>query len=337
MVEYRDTSALLGKSAIRRRILGLIVAEPQARRHLREVARLAGTSAGTASRELQRLLDAGLVERSVEGRQVYYQARQDSVVFRSVADIVRHTTGARDVIARRMSGLAGVKSAVIFGSYAAGMTRLDSDVDLLVVGTPDRDELTGRLEAASRENRSPGERGRLHPHRARRPSTPRGRFRPFHRRRAKHRRRPVTDRADLADLAELVATGRLRPQQLDAAAMESVIEAAEQDVRAADAMAATFPAWAETMLYEAGLRCARAIVHAAGYRISTDRGHMTAIDAADAITAGEHHRYFVRLHRMRRTRHEFMYETGHDPSAGDLERDRADVLHLIEVAKSAVP
>lgn len=59
------------------------------------------------------------------------------------------------------------------------------------------------------------------------------------------------------------------------------------------------------MLYEAGLRSARAIVQAHGFRISSHRGHVAAIDAADALTVGRHHRTFVRLHRMRRMRHDF--------------------------------
>ena len=84
-----------------------------------------------------------------------------------------------------------------------------------------------------------------------------------------------------------------------------------------------FPAWAEAIFYEAGLRCARAIVGAAGYRIASERGHVTAIDAADTLTGGSHHPIFVRLHRMRRTRHEFLYETRPAPSRTDLDRRRA--------------
>ncbi len=90
------------------------------------------------------------------------------------------------------------------------------------------------------------------------------------------------------------------------------------------------------MFYEAGLRCARAIVAAAGFRIATERGHVTAIDAADALTNGSHHPIFIRLHRMRRTRHEFMYETRPDPSRQDLERAARDVERLVEVAASAI-
>ena len=40
---------------------------------------------------------------------------------------------------------------MIFGSYAHGSLQSDSDVDLLIIGNPDRDGLTDRLEMASLE------------------------------------------------------------------------------------------------------------------------------------------------------------------------------------------
>ena len=140
----------------------------------------------------------------------------------------------------------------------------------------------------------------------------------------------------LADLAELIADGLLRLQPPDKAALEQSLEAAARDVEAARANVEDFPSWAEAMFYEAGLRSARAIVGAAGYRVAAERGHVTAIDAADALTAGAHHVVFIRLHRMRRTRHEFMYETRPEPSRQDLDRAERDVEALIGLATTAV-
>lgn len=64
---------VMGKSSIRRRILALLIAEPDQRLHLREIQRRVGTSPGTASRELALLVAAGLVEREAEGHQVYFR------------------------------------------------------------------------------------------------------------------------------------------------------------------------------------------------------------------------------------------------------------------------
>lgn len=151
MRENDATWIFLGRSAIRRRILALLALNPERRYHLREIARQVGTSAGTASREAKRLEEAGIIERAREGRQVYYQAKQYGVLFESLDSILRRTLGAREALRREIGGLAGVKSAVIFGSYVSGKMRLNSDIDLLVVGRPDRDELTEVLERVQSE------------------------------------------------------------------------------------------------------------------------------------------------------------------------------------------
>ena len=137
-------------------------------------------------------------------------------------------------------------------------------------------------------------------------------------------------------IGDLVAKGRLRVQRPDRRALMETLESARRDLPVAEAIRATSPNWAEAILYEAGLRCARVIVQAAGWRISADHGHQTAIDAADEITGGRSHRRFVRLHRMRRVRHEFMYQVGHEPSQSDLDTARSDVDALILEAEAAL-
>ena len=91
------------------------------------------------------------------------------------------------------------------------------------------------------------------------------------------------------------------------------------------------------MLYEAGLRAARVIVQAAGYRIDSGKGaHAITVDAADVLTDGRSHPVFVRLHRMRRRRNDFMYETAPEPTDADLDQARADVTVLLSLAADAL-
>jgi hypothetical protein len=146
----------------------------------------------------------------------------------------------------------------------------------------------------------------------------------------------VTRPADPPQIGRLVEDGRLKLQRPDTRALRDWLQEATVDLEASRSNQAAFPSWAQAMLYEAGLRCARVIVHAAGYRIAVDRGHVTAIDGADALTGGRQHRLFVRLHRMRRQRHDFMYESAPDPSGSDLEQWQRDIAGLIALAESAL-
>jgi DNA-binding transcriptional ArsR family regulator len=63
----------IGRSSVRQRILALLMSVPGGRLHLREIQRRASTSPGTASRELAKLVSAGLVDREAEGNQVYFR------------------------------------------------------------------------------------------------------------------------------------------------------------------------------------------------------------------------------------------------------------------------
>jgi hypothetical protein len=138
-------------------------------------------------------------------------------------------------------------------------------------------------------------------------------------------------------IGRLIAEGRLLAQQPDKRTLVETLDGADRDIEAADANLESFSPWSDAMLYEAGLRAARAVVQAAGYRIDSGAGaHKTTIDAADALTGGRHHPVFVRLHRMRRRRNDFMYGTAPDPTERDLNQARADVVALIVVARQAV-
>ena len=53
-------------------------------------------------------------------------------------------------------------------------------------------------------------------------------------------------------LADLIAAGRLRPQEPDRDALVETLDLAERDVEAAAANTDRFAPWAETMLYEGG-------------------------------------------------------------------------------------
>jgi hypothetical protein len=141
----------------------------------------------------------------------------------------------------------------------------------------------------------------------------------------------------LASISELVSAGRLVPQPADAAALLAVLVAGRRDLEAAEANRATYAPWSDVMLYEAGLRAARVIVQAAGYRIDAGKGaHAATIDAADVLTGQSHHPEFTRLQRMRRRRNDFMYDTAPEPTQADLDRARLDVTLLLDLAGKAV-
>jgi predicted nucleotidyltransferase len=140
----------------RRRVLGLLLLHPDKKYHVREIARLTGTVAGTLHKELTKLAEAGLLIKEVSGNQVQYSANRNCPIFEELASILRKTSGLVDVLADSLAPLADkIEVAFVFGSVASGKETTGSDVDVLVIGDTSFSEVVKALynaqEILSRE------------------------------------------------------------------------------------------------------------------------------------------------------------------------------------------
>jgi len=128
-------AALLFKE-YRRRVLGLLLLHPEETYHVREIARLTGTVAGTLHKELARLAEVGILIKSVIGNQVRYGANREGLIFEELAAILRKTSGVVDVLVDALTPLADdIQLAFVFGSMASGKQTAGSDIDILIIGT----------------------------------------------------------------------------------------------------------------------------------------------------------------------------------------------------------
>lgn len=138
----------------RRRVLGLLLLHPERAYHVREIARLTGTVAGTLHKELSKLADAGLLVKMAQGNQVAYQANRNNLIFEELASILRKTSGIANVLAEALAPLAPqIDFALVFGSVASGKARVDSDIDVLIVANASFSEIVKVLYPAQQQLR----------------------------------------------------------------------------------------------------------------------------------------------------------------------------------------
>lgn len=122
-------------SKYRRKVLALMLLHPDEQYHQREIARLTDTISGTLSRELTKMVDAGLLLKIRVGNQVHYRANRNCLIFEELASILRKTDGWLEEIARALQPLRErIKVAFVFGSMASGKAGPYSDIDLMVIG-----------------------------------------------------------------------------------------------------------------------------------------------------------------------------------------------------------
>ena len=128
------SGALFGKT--RRAVLGLLYARPDEAFYLRQITREVQAGHGAVQRELQRLVDAGILAREVRGREIHYRANRACPIFAEVHGLVLKTVGLADVLRAALAPLHDdIRLALVYGSQATGTATAASDVDLVVVGT----------------------------------------------------------------------------------------------------------------------------------------------------------------------------------------------------------
>lgn len=130
-----STLATLLFGDYRQKVLALLLLHPEQSYHVREIARLTDTSAGTLHRELARLASAGVLTRSASGNQVRYAANRQCPIYPELAGILRKTAGVVDVLRQALAVLSPrIQVALVFGSLARATEGPRSDVDLLLIG-----------------------------------------------------------------------------------------------------------------------------------------------------------------------------------------------------------
>jgi hypothetical protein len=137
------------------RILARLFGEPGAEYTLTDLAEGAGTSFPTAQREINRAEQAGIVSIRRVGPARLVRANSGHPLFGPLQQLLLATFGPPAVIARRFVRIEGARAVLLFGSWAARYVgvpgRAPNDVDVLVLGDADRNEVDDAAEDAERE------------------------------------------------------------------------------------------------------------------------------------------------------------------------------------------
>lgn len=126
-------NALFTKS--QQKVLGLLFAKPDKSFYTNEIMRWASMGRGTISRELDKLVGAGLLTVSRTGNQNHYQANSNNPVYGELVGIVKKTFGIADQIHHALQLFdEQIELAFIYGSISKGTDTASSDIDLMLIG-----------------------------------------------------------------------------------------------------------------------------------------------------------------------------------------------------------
>ncbi|MDP2736239.1 MAG: nucleotidyltransferase domain-containing protein [bacterium] len=122
------------KSKLRAKLLAFYFTHPDAELYLSELARAIKADPMNLSRELSRLEKDNIFISRISGKQKYYKLNINYLFYKELKNITAKTVGVESSLAEVLKGEPAIKFCFIFGSYATGADKADSDIDLFVIG-----------------------------------------------------------------------------------------------------------------------------------------------------------------------------------------------------------
>lgn len=127
-------------------VLAWILDDPAREVSVSDLSRILRIPQPTVHRDIEQALRAGIVRSRRAGRTKLIAANTDSVHFAPLRELMVRSFGVPYQLAKVLGDVAGVEAAYIYGSWAARFsgqpgTRPVGDIDLLVLGAPDEEQL----------------------------------------------------------------------------------------------------------------------------------------------------------------------------------------------------
>lgn len=132
------------------RVLGATLLQPNRSFTLQELLRLADSGRGSAQKQVDRLVEAGVLKEDARrGRQRSIRANTDFILYPELLSIARKSFAVVEPLKEALAPFADhITSAFVFGSVAKGTDSGQSDIDLIVIGSAPLLELSEALTLA---------------------------------------------------------------------------------------------------------------------------------------------------------------------------------------------
>jgi uncharacterized protein (UPF0332 family) len=108
------------------------------------------------------------------------------------------------------------------------------------------------------------------------------------------------------------------------------LKRAKKDLKTAESNLSIDPTWAFAIAYHAMIRASKALMFSKGYLPTTKQSHKTIVEFAKLIIGKDYENLVNRFNRMRRQRHDFIYDSRNHITLHEAESSIQTAKQLIE-------
>lgn len=130
----------------RAELLKLFFTNPDKAFYMQEIGRILEKKPGIFQRTLNNLVSEDILESEYKANARYFKVNRSYFLFKELKNIVFKTVGIKGSIGDVLKEVGKIKIAFIYGSYAKAKENYLSDIDIVIMGVPNEDELVKRLD-----------------------------------------------------------------------------------------------------------------------------------------------------------------------------------------------
>lgn len=126
-------------------ILNIFFNNPDQEYYFRELAKILDREPAYYQRQLNNLVDLGILQDQRKGNMRFFKLNKDYYLFSELKSIISKTIGLEFNLKKLIDKLPNLEAAFIFGSIASHQENINSDIDLLLIGKTNQDLLVKEL------------------------------------------------------------------------------------------------------------------------------------------------------------------------------------------------
>lgn len=132
-------------SRVRIGLLSQFLLHPDEAYHVRALEKIVNAQYSAIWRELENLEQAGVIASKEDTGRRFFRLNQDYPLLHELRGMILKTAGLGDRIRAGLERLGGIAIAFVFGSYAEGQVDAYSDIDLMIIGEADLEQLSSLM------------------------------------------------------------------------------------------------------------------------------------------------------------------------------------------------
>lgn len=130
-----------------RKILAILVTNPEKRFYLRQLSELTSISLRPVQLALKRLVEEDILYVQKQANIKFYLLNKKNPIYPEIKSIILKTEAVGEVLKEELKNIENIKCAFIYGSVAKNKERKSSDIDLCIVGEVNMNQLSDATAA----------------------------------------------------------------------------------------------------------------------------------------------------------------------------------------------